>query len=102
MVNHGPLLRTRWRSTNLRLVMAVQSLPAAPGPWPEVDEEAWWSDILNDRRLRPSLRKRLSERDDARLRLDRLPCKSLTFACTAPQATGDVQYRRADENLCWN
>ena len=84
-------LRTRWRSHDLKgplparvvhsLVAAVQSLPAN-GPWPEIDEEAWWNEVLMDRRLRPSSEKKLYEKgEDARLRLDRLPCKSLTFSC---------------------
>jgi hypothetical protein len=84
-------IRTRWRSHDLKgplptrivhsLVAAVQSLPAR-GPWPEVDEEAWWKDVLTDRRLRPSSEKKLYEKsEDAKLRLDRLPCRSLTFSC---------------------
>jgi hypothetical protein len=84
-------LRTRWRSRDLKgplpdrvvrgLVAAIRSLPTR-GPWPEVDEEAWWSDVLLDRRLRPSSDMRLSAKgEDARLRLDRMPCKLLTFVC---------------------
>jgi hypothetical protein len=82
---------TRWRSYDLRgplapravsaLVTAIKSLPTR-GPWPEVDEEAWWSDVLADRRLRRSTAKALSDKDDdARQRLDRLPARSLTFSC---------------------
>jgi hypothetical protein len=82
---------TRWRSRDLRgplpvrvvhaLEVAIRSLPSR-GPWPEIDEEAWWKDILTDRRLTRSTAKMLSGRDeDARLRLDRCPAKSLTFSC---------------------
>jgi hypothetical protein len=84
-------IRTRWRSRDLKgplpsrvvnnLLVAIRSLPTH-GPWPEIDEEAWWNDVLTDRRLRPSSEKKLHEKnEDARLRLDRLPCKSLTFSC---------------------
>jgi len=63
------------------LVTAIKSLPPR-GPWPEVDEKAWWADVLADRRLRRSTAKALSDRaDDARQRLDRLPARSLTFSC---------------------
>jgi hypothetical protein len=83
--------RTRWRSKDLKgplparvvrgLLIAIQSLPAR-GPWPDIDEEAWWRDVLVDRRLRPSSDNRLSAKSaDAWLRLDRMPCRSLTFAC---------------------
>jgi transcription elongation factor Elf1 len=81
----------RWRNRDLRgplapsvvraPVTAIQSLPTR-GPWPEVDEEAWWAEVLTDRRLRRSTAKKLSEKDnDARQRLDRLPARSLTFSC---------------------
>lgn len=84
-------LPTRWRSRDLKgpvpgrvvrgLVAAIQSLPQR-GSWPEIDEEAWWGDVLSDRRLRPSSDMRLSSKsEDARLRLDCMPCKALTFAC---------------------
>jgi hypothetical protein len=52
------------------------------GPWPEVDEEGWWREVLADRRLRRSASKSQPEKDeDAGQRLDRLPVKSLTFSC---------------------
>jgi len=81
----------RWRSRDLRgplapsvvraLVTVIRSLPTR-GPWREADEEAWWADVLTDRRLRRSTAKTLSEKDDdARQRLDRLPARSLTFSC---------------------
>ncbi len=89
-----PALRprpARWRSRDLKgplpvqvvraLETAIRSLPAR-GPWPEIDEEAWWKDVLADRRARPPAPKTLSEKHaQAALRLDRLPTKSLTFAC---------------------
>jgi len=83
--------RKRWRSRDLKgplptrvtrnLLAAIRSLPVR-GPWPEIDEEAWWKDVLMDRRLRPPSALRLpAKSEDARLRLDRMPCKSLTFTC---------------------
>jgi hypothetical protein len=63
------------------LETAIKSLPSR-GPWLEIDEEAWWADVLADRRARPTATKTLSEKHaQAALRLDRLPTKSLTFAC---------------------
>jgi hypothetical protein len=63
--------RTRRRSHDLKgplptrvvhsLVAAIHSLPTN-GPWPEIDEEAWWSDVLTDRRLRPTSEKTLYEK----------------------------------------
>jgi len=90
-VNRAPRRSTRWRSFDLRgplpakttraLEVAIQSLPGHT-PWPEIDEEAWWKDVLADRRLRPPKDKRLSEQGwAAGLRLDRLPCKALSFTC---------------------
>ncbi len=85
--------------------MAVRSLPAR-GLWPEVDEEAWWVDVLADRRLRRSAAKTLSEKDDdARQRLDRLPVKALTFSCSrcgqsvTPKVAELVQMFGADRNV---
>ena len=73
----GPLPR----STTRALEVAIYSLPAHT-PWPALDEEGWWRDVLADRRLRRSSAKALSEKDeDAGQRLDRLPVKSLTFSC---------------------
>jgi hypothetical protein len=83
--------RARWRSRDLKgplpvrvvraLELAIKSLPSR-GPWPEIDEEAWWADVLADWRARPPAPKTLSEKHaQAALRLDRLPTKSLTFAC---------------------
>jgi hypothetical protein len=82
----------RWRSYDLRgplparvvraLETAIKNLPAR-GPWPEIDEEARWADVLTDRRSRTPLAKKLSEKNlNAGLRLDRCPAKSLTFSCT--------------------
>jgi hypothetical protein len=69
------------RSTTRALEVAIYSLPTRT-PWPAIDEEAWWRDVLADRRLRRSSAKALSEKDDnAGQRLDRLPVKSLTFSC---------------------
>jgi hypothetical protein len=82
---------TRWRSHDLKgplprstvraLEIAIRSLPTR-APWPEVDDEGWWRQVLADRRLRRSAAKSLSEKDeDGGHRLDRLPIKSLTFSC---------------------
>jgi len=90
-VDRAPQSATRWRSYDLRgplslkttraLEIAIRSLPGNT-PWPEIDEEAWWKDVLADRRLRLPKDKRLSEQSrPAGLRLDRLPCKALRFAC---------------------
>ena len=82
---------TRWQSRDLRgplprhvalaLATAIASLPKR-GPWPEIDEEAWWTDVLTDPRTSLPAAKRLSEKhENANLRLDRCPAKSLTFRC---------------------
>jgi hypothetical protein len=82
---------TRWRSRDLKgplpratvraLEAAIRSLPT-PAPWPDVDEEGWWREVLADRRLRRSTAKSLSEKEeDAGQRLDHLPVKSQTFSC---------------------
>ena len=82
---------TRWRSRDLKgplprstvraLEIAIRSLPTR-APWPEVDEEGWWREVLADRPLRRSAAKSLSDKDeDAGQRLDHLPVKSLTFSC---------------------
>jgi hypothetical protein len=52
---------THWRSFGLRgplplktvraLEIAIESLPGNV-PWPEVDEEAWWQEVLSDPRVR--------------------------------------------------
>jgi hypothetical protein len=68
-------------STTRALEVAIYSLPVQT-PWPAIDEEAWWRDVLADRRLRRSSAKTLAEKDEnAGQRLDRLPVKSLTFSC---------------------
>jgi hypothetical protein len=61
------------------LVAAIKSLPVH-GPWPEIDEEAWWGSVLTDWRQRPSNTKRLPDKGAA-LRLDQLPLKAVTFSC---------------------
>ena len=82
---------TRWSSRDLKgplpratvraLEVAIRSLPTR-APWPEVDEDGWWREVLADRRLRRSAAKRLPEKDeDAGQRLDHLPVNSLTFSC---------------------
>jgi hypothetical protein len=87
----APPRRTRWRSHDLKgplpastvraLEIAIRSLPTR-APWPQVDEEGWWREVLADRRLRRSTAKILSEKhEEADQRLDRLPLKSLTFSC---------------------
>jgi hypothetical protein len=89
-----PAARTRpvrWRSRDLKgplplstvraLEIAIRSLPTR-APWPEVDEDGWWREVLRDRRLKRSAAKSLSDKDeDAGQRLDQLPVKSLTFSC---------------------
>jgi hypothetical protein len=59
---------TRWRSYDLRgplplkttraLKAAIQSLPDNVSG-PEIDEEAWWRDVLSDARVRVPTRKLL-------------------------------------------
>jgi hypothetical protein len=61
------------------LVDVIKSLPAR-GPWPEVDEEAWWSEVLTDSRLRLPSAKRL-ENKTASFRLDQQTAEALTFSC---------------------
>jgi hypothetical protein len=41
------------------LEIAIRSLPTR-APWPEVDEEGWWREVLVDRRLRRPAAKSLS------------------------------------------
>ena len=88
---HARARPMRWRSRDLKgplpratvraLEIAIQSLPTR-APWPEVDEEGWWCEVLADWRLRRSAAKTLPDKDeDAGHRLDRLPVKSLTFSC---------------------
>jgi hypothetical protein len=96
----------RWRSRDLKgplpakvvraLALAIKNLPSK-GPWPEIDEEAWWKDVLADRRARPAMAKTLAKHEHAALRLDRLPTKSLTFSCArcGRQVTVDVTDLRA-------
>ena len=63
------------------LKTAIASLPKR-GPWPQIDEDAWWSDVLTDPRTALPAAKRLSEKhENADLRLDRCPAKFLTFRC---------------------
>ncbi len=88
----SPQLRpAHWRSRDLKgpppfhvvraMETVVKSLPSR-GPWSEIDEEAWWKDVLADQRARPPAAKAFSERHaHAALRLDRLPTRSLIFAC---------------------
>lgn len=81
--------RLRWRSRDLSgplparvvrsLVDAIKSLPAR-GAWPEMDEEAWWSDVLTDSRLRLPTAKKLADKT-ASLRLDQQTAEALTFSC---------------------
>jgi hypothetical protein len=63
---------TRWRSHDLKgplprstvraLEVAIRSLPTR-APWPEVDEEGWWREVLADRRLRRPTANLLSDKD---------------------------------------
>ena len=87
-----PRRRTRWRSSDLRgalplnvaraLETAIASLPGSV-PWPELDEEAWWRDVLSDPRVRPPAAKHLPlDGWRARFRLDRQQCASFTFSCS--------------------
>ena len=43
------------------LEIAIRSLPTR-APWPEVDEEGWWREVLADRPLRRSAAKSLSDK----------------------------------------
>ena len=87
-----PRKPTRWRSFDLRgplplktthaLEIAIQSLPGNV-PWPDVDEDAWWRDVLSDARVRSPTMKRLpNEGWRSKFRLDRLQCLSTTFTCS--------------------
>jgi hypothetical protein len=82
----------RWRSYDLRgtlplkttrtLEIAIQSLPGTVA-WPEIDEEAWWRDVLSDARVRVPTRKLLPfDGWHSKFRLDRQQCSSITFACS--------------------
>jgi hypothetical protein len=61
------------------LVDAIKSLPPR-GPWPEIDDEAWWGDVLTDSRLGLPTAKRL-ENKTASFRLDQQTAQALTFSC---------------------
>jgi hypothetical protein len=86
---HPPRRRNRWCSTDLSgplsasvvrgLVDVIESLPRR-WPWPEIDEEAWWRDVLADTRLRLPTVKKLADKT-ADLRLDRQAAETLTFSC---------------------
>jgi hypothetical protein len=97
----------RWCSYDLKgplagrvvraLEIAIRSLPSR-APWTEIDEEAWWADVLADRRARAPAAKTLAEKPEhAELRLDRLPTRSLTFSCArcGRQVTVAVEDLRA-------
>jgi hypothetical protein len=88
----GLLRPKRWTSNDLKgplpaetvrkLEIALKSLPKRT-PWPEIDEEAWWADVMNDPRAR---RRKSPDRPqpdgrDAHLRLDRFPAPFVTFSC---------------------
>lgn len=81
----------RWRSYDLRgplslkttlaLAIAIHSLPSNL-PWPEIDEEAWWRDVLSDARVRTPTMKHLPlDGWRSKFRLDRHQCLSITFTC---------------------
>jgi hypothetical protein len=71
----GPLPARVVRS----LVDAIKSM-LARGPWPKIDEEAWWSEVLTDSRLHLPTAKRL-ENKTASFRLDQQTAEALTFSC---------------------
>lgn len=85
----APRRPNRWRSTDLSgplparavrgLVGAIDSLPRR-GPWPEIDEEAWWREVLEAARRRLPTAKKLADKT-AKFRLDRQTAESLTFSC---------------------
>jgi hypothetical protein len=98
--------RRRWRSSDIKsflplsrvrpLELAMQSI-AERGNWLQIDEEAWWADVLDDPRVRPPLRKTLpAGHRYAHLRLDRCQAESVTFVCVScrQQTTLDVAVLR--------
>ena len=88
-----PRQRTSWRSDNLRgalplkvtraLAIAVESLPGN-APWPDVDEESWWRDVLTDARVRtPTMKNLPLDGWRSKFRMDRQQCSAMTFTCGA-------------------
>src|ERR1700722_4964444 len=91
----GPLPRSTVRA----LEIAIRSLPTC-GPWPEVDEEGWWRQVLAERRLRRSRAKSLSEKDeDARQRLDHLPVQVADVFLRVVRPARDAESRRANRDV---
>jgi hypothetical protein len=91
------------------LLRAMQAVAHARTPWPVIDEEAWWRDVLCDPRARRPTEKRLDAKGRwAYLRLDRFRNPIMRLACARSglrkefdyedvlqQFGGDYRYRRA-------
>jgi hypothetical protein len=91
IIEPHPRQRTSWRSDNLRgalplkvtraLEIAVENLPGNT-PWPDIDEDSWWRDVLSDARVRTPTMKNLPLNGwRSKFRLDRLQCSAMTFTC---------------------
>jgi hypothetical protein len=93
--------RRPWkRSDNIKRVLsrgpvaafltAFQGLRAKNAPWVELDAddaEAWWRDVLHDRRARRTRADYIPANDvDAGLRLDRWPGSFVTLRCATCDA----------------
>ena len=64
------------------LLRAMHALERARPPWPVLDEEGWWRDVLHDPRARRPSEKRLDANGRwAYLRLDRFRRPRMTLAC---------------------
>jgi hypothetical protein len=86
------VIRARWRSYDLRgpsptktiraLKIAIESLPGNV-PWPDVDEESWWREVLSDPRVRSPTAKHLPlDGWRSKFRLDRQQSLAMTFTCS--------------------
>ncbi len=93
--NDGPRKRTRWRSDDLSgalplkvaraLEIAIESLPGNV-PWPDIDEERWWREVMHDPRVRAPSQKHLPlDGWRSKYRLDRQQCSQMTFTCAQCQ-----------------
>lgn len=81
-----------WRSADIKgflrtrvaegLAAAMESMPQRGGA-PDIDEDAWWRDVLDDPRVRTSRRERIDERDarNVHVRVDRCTAETVTFTC---------------------
>jgi hypothetical protein len=88
-----PRQRATWRSDNLRgalplkvtraLEIAVENLPRNT-PWPQIDEDSWWRDVLVDARVRtPTMKHLPPDGWRSKFGLDRQQCSEIKFTCAA-------------------